>query len=62
MFITLIPAPLDDLSGMRLILLDCRVGEQPHVVVHIKVKQRARLSSSLVHYEIIECVMLKAHE
>ena len=42
-----VPVPLDDLPGMRLVLLDPRVVLHPDVLVHVEVEQRARLTPRL---------------
>ena len=56
--IALVPTTLDDLAGVRLVLFLGGVGEQPYVVVHVEVEQRARLAAGLVHDEVVECVVL----
>jgi hypothetical protein len=40
-FVALIIAALYDFSGMGFVLLDGRVREEPHVVMHVKVEERA---------------------
>lgn len=41
MFVTLIPAALDDFARVRLVFLDCSVCEEAHVIMYVKVKQWA---------------------
>lgn len=38
-FVLLIPASLDDFSGVRLVFLNAGIRDDPHVIVHIEVKQ-----------------------
>lgn len=58
MFVALIPAAFYDLAGVRFVLLQSRIGEQPHVVVNVKVEQWPRLATRLVDYKVIKRVML----
>ena len=58
MLVTLIVAPLDELSRVRLVLLDRGIRQQAHIVVHVEVEERPRLPSRLVHDEVIEGVVL----
>jgi hypothetical protein len=57
-FVALIPATFYDLASVRFILLHGRVGEQPHIVMDVKVEQRPRLATRFVDYKVIKCVML----
>jgi hypothetical protein len=59
MFIPLIITPLNNLSGVRLVFLFCSVGEEPHVIVDVKVEQWSRFTTRLVDDEVIECVVLR---
>lgn len=42
-----VPVALDDLAGVRLVLLPAGVVHQPHVLVHVKVEQRPALPPRL---------------
>jgi hypothetical protein len=37
----------------------CCIVEQTDIVVHVKVEQRSRLASGLVHDEIVKCIVLQ---
>ena len=56
--IALVPTTLDDLAGVRLVLLLRGVGEQPHVVVDVEVEERAGLPAGLVDDEVVKGVVL----
>lgn len=47
-FIPLVPTSLDNLAGVRLILLNRGVGQQSNIVVDVKVEQGPRLAPCLV--------------
>ena len=59
MLIPLVVTPFHHLACVRLVFLYCRIREQPHVIMHVKVEQRARLPARLVDDEIIEGVVLQ---
>lgn len=40
-FVTLVPPPFDDFTRVRLVLLHCRIVDQPDVFVYIEMKQWA---------------------
>lgn len=61
-FITIIPAPLDDLAGMRFVFLHCCIGQHPHVVMNVKVEERARLASRLIDDKVVEAVVMRDDE
>ena len=58
MFVALIPTAFHHLASMRFVLLHGRVGEQPHIVVDVKVEQWPGLAARFVDYKVIKCVML----
>ena len=43
---------------MRLVLLPRGIRKQTDVVVHVKVEERTRFSTSLVDNKVVECMML----
>lgn len=45
---------------MGFIFLDGRVGQEPYIVMYVKVEQRARFSTSLVHDEVVKRVVLQS--
>jgi hypothetical protein len=53
---------LDDLAGVRLVLLDARVGRDAHVVVHRKVEQRAALAARLVEDQLVKGKVVRQDE
>jgi hypothetical protein len=57
-FVALIPTAFYDLASVRFILLPGRIGEQPDIVVNVKVEQWPRLAARLVDYEVVKRVML----
>ena len=58
MLVSVVPAALDDLARVRLVLFDGGIGEHANIVVDIKVEQRARLSSRLVDDKVVEAVVM----
>jgi hypothetical protein len=58
MLVAVVPRPLDDLSCMTLVLFLGGIGEHAHIVVHVKVEQRAGLAARLVDDKIVEGVVL----
>lgn len=60
MLVTLVPTSFHDLARMGFIFLDGRVGQEPYIVMYVKVEQRARFSTSLVHDEVVKRVVLQS--
>jgi hypothetical protein len=58
-FASLIPASLNNLSGMGFVFLNGSIGQHSNIVVNVKIEQRTGLSTSFVDDEIVESVMLK---
>ena len=54
-----VPRPLDDLARVALVLFLARVGQHAHVVVHVKVEERARLAARLIDDKVVECIVLR---
>ena len=58
MLIALVPTTLDDLSGVGLVLLDRCISQQPNVVMHVEIEERAGLAPGFVDDKVVEGVML----
>lgn len=58
MFVALIVTSLHDLARMGLVFLDSSIGQETDIIVYVEVEQWARFPTSLVHDEIVECVVL----
>ena len=43
--VAVVPGALDELGGVRLVLLDGGVADEAHVVVDVKVEERPRLAA-----------------
>ena len=56
--VPLIPGPQTDLAGVRLVLLHRGVVHQPHVLVHVKLEERAALAPRLGDDEVVEGVVV----
>mmetsp|Transcript_6042 Transcript_6042/g.15408 ORF Transcript_6042/g.15408 Transcript_6042/m.15408 type:complete len:244 (-) Transcript_6042:502-1233(-) len=54
MFVFVVPAAVDHLAGVRLVLLHVGPAAQPHVLVYVEVEQRPALALHLVHDEVVE--------
>lgn len=62
MFVTVVPAALHDFASMRFILLFRGIRKQADIVMDVKIEKWTRLSSGLVHYEVVECMVLRAKD
>ena len=58
MLIPLVVTPFHHLACVRLVFLHCRIREQPHVIMHVKVEQRAGFATGFVQDEVVERVVL----
>lgn len=58
MLVAVVPAALDDLTSVALVLLLGGIRKHTHVVVHVKVEQGARLAARLVDDEVVKRIML----
>ena len=59
MLAPVVPPTFHNLASVRLVLLDCGVGKHSHVVVHVEIEQRTRLSAGLGDEKRVECVVLR---
>ena len=59
MLIPLVPATETNLPCMGLVLLYPRIVDNPHILVHVKLKQRSALPPRLRHNEIVERVVMR---
>ena len=62
MLVPLIPAPFHNFTRMGLIFLFRGVGEEPYIVVYVKVKQGAGFPACFVDDEVVERVVLQVRD
>eukprot|EP00958_Prasinococcus_capsulatus_P016337 scaffold1803_cov320-Prasinococcus_capsulatus_cf.AAC.7 len=60
--VLLVPVPLHNLAGVRLVLLLGGVAAQAHVLVHVEVVQRPRLAARLGRDELVKGEVLAARK
>jgi hypothetical protein len=58
MFVSLIITSFNDFARVRLVLFLGRISKETHIVVYVKVEQRARLSARLVDNKVVESMVL----